>query len=351
MKKKLQVFVSSTFKDLQDERQAAVQAILRASHIPAGMELFIPGDETQWEIIKKWIIESDVFMLILGNRYGSINPSTGKSYVESEYDFAVENGKSHFAVYTFSEPENGDKRLIEFRNRVLSKQSEAFSNCDEIKIAILATLQGFSENRNLKGWISGADFPDTSEIKEQLKQAKTELGKLNIRNQELENENKKLKDTDEGDNFEKLIEIMKSRSYNTSVFNPPALGVPIPLGNPHFDLLEIYKRSFTYLTKRVTGYRISNDKENAIELFIFKYICPDLLVYNIVSQYQSKGAGIGYKITDTGLRLKAYLDKKELEDEKVKNVLSGSQLFETPIIKNIPRENQLFNRLKPPNMK
>ncbi len=40
MDKKLQVFVSSTYRDLIDERQAAVQAILDAGHIPAGMELF-----------------------------------------------------------------------------------------------------------------------------------------------------------------------------------------------------------------------------------------------------------------------------------------------------------------------
>jgi len=40
MKKKLQVFISSTYKDLVDERQSAVEAILNAGHIPAGMELF-----------------------------------------------------------------------------------------------------------------------------------------------------------------------------------------------------------------------------------------------------------------------------------------------------------------------
>lgn len=36
-KKKLQVFVSSTYVDLKEERQAAVEAILNAGHIPAGM--------------------------------------------------------------------------------------------------------------------------------------------------------------------------------------------------------------------------------------------------------------------------------------------------------------------------
>ncbi|WP_210422467.1 DUF4062 domain-containing protein [Spirosoma sp. KCTC 42546] len=38
-RRKLQVFVSSTYTDLKEERQAAVEAILTARHIPAGMEL------------------------------------------------------------------------------------------------------------------------------------------------------------------------------------------------------------------------------------------------------------------------------------------------------------------------
>jgi hypothetical protein len=77
--RRLQVFVSSTFSDLIAERQAAVEAILRAGHIPAGMELFAAGDESQMEIIKQWIDASDVFLLILGVRYGSIEPLSGKS--------------------------------------------------------------------------------------------------------------------------------------------------------------------------------------------------------------------------------------------------------------------------------
>jgi hypothetical protein len=64
-KKKLQVFVSSTYSDLKEERQAAVEAILSAGHIPAGMELFAAGDESQMEVIKRWIDDSDVFLLIL----------------------------------------------------------------------------------------------------------------------------------------------------------------------------------------------------------------------------------------------------------------------------------------------
>jgi len=34
------------------------------------MELFTAGDHTQLQVIKRWIEESEVFLLILGGRYG-----------------------------------------------------------------------------------------------------------------------------------------------------------------------------------------------------------------------------------------------------------------------------------------
>jgi hypothetical protein len=98
MKKRLQVFISSTYTDLIEERQAAVEAILSAGHIPAGMELFKSGNETQLDTIKRWIDESDVYMLIFGGRYGSIEPRSGKSYTHVEYEYALEQGKPLFAV-------------------------------------------------------------------------------------------------------------------------------------------------------------------------------------------------------------------------------------------------------------
>jgi hypothetical protein len=92
-KRKLQIFVSSTYEDLIDHRLAAMEAILAAGHIPAAMEQFSPGDETAWEKIRSWIDESDGFILILGGRYGSIETLSGKSYVQLEYEYALEKKK------------------------------------------------------------------------------------------------------------------------------------------------------------------------------------------------------------------------------------------------------------------
>ena len=57
------------------------------------MELFAAGDEEQFKVIKRWIDESDIFLLLLGGRYGSIRPGGDKSYVELEYLHAKEAEK------------------------------------------------------------------------------------------------------------------------------------------------------------------------------------------------------------------------------------------------------------------
>jgi len=68
MDKRYQVFVSSTFTDLKDERQGVLRAILELDHMPAGMELFPATDASAWQLIKDVIDASDYYVLIVGGR-------------------------------------------------------------------------------------------------------------------------------------------------------------------------------------------------------------------------------------------------------------------------------------------
>lgn len=67
-----QVFISSTFSDLAEERRAVYQALLELDFVPAGMELFAATDEEQLAFIKKVIDDCDYYLVIVGNRYGSL---------------------------------------------------------------------------------------------------------------------------------------------------------------------------------------------------------------------------------------------------------------------------------------
>lgn len=170
---KLQVFVSSTFIDLRDERQAAVEAILSAGHIPAGMELFAAGDQAQMTVIRHWIDESDVFMLILGDRYGSIESQTNKSYVELEYEYALASGKALFAVVKISSSATLDTsdssgqadQLLAFRSLVQQKVVRFWRDARDIKLAIHEAMSEFGRRSELVGWVRGprTDYAAISE--------------------------------------------------------------------------------------------------------------------------------------------------------------------------------------------
>jgi len=93
MKRMHQVFISSTYKDLEEERFEVMQALLKMGCMPAGMELFPAANESQWNFIKKIIDESDYYLLIVGGKYGSVHPQKGISYTRMEYEYALETKK------------------------------------------------------------------------------------------------------------------------------------------------------------------------------------------------------------------------------------------------------------------
>ena len=181
-RKKLQVFVSSTYEDLKEERKAAVEAILSAGHIPAGMELFAAGDKSQMEYIKQWINQSDVFLLIVGGRYGSIEPTSGKSYIQLEYEYAQGQGKPFFAaIIEENHLEEKVKQhgsamlekkhqhlLSEFREVVKKKMVRFFRNPENIKLAIHETLSEISKREELIGWIPGDQAVNSGAVAEEI---------------------------------------------------------------------------------------------------------------------------------------------------------------------------------------
>src|SRR5690348_10047514 len=93
IEKRYQVFISSTFRDLVEERQSVLKAVLELDHMPAGMELFPAADDSAWQLIKDVIDASDYYVLIMGGRYGSMDEA-GIGYTEKEYDYAIATRKA-----------------------------------------------------------------------------------------------------------------------------------------------------------------------------------------------------------------------------------------------------------------
>lgn len=222
VRKRLQVFVSSTFTDLIQERQAAVEAILTAGHIPAGMELFTAGDESQMEVIKQWIDESDVYLTILAGRYGSTEPNLGKSYTQLEYEYAVEHGKPLFACVIAEEAleervkahgtsqieTDHPKELKDFRDLVLSKMSSFWADQKDIKIEVGKTLSTFARREDLKGWVRAEDEVNAPALAE-------EIARLSKENAELRSQIAAAKSNPDihGLSFEELRDFLEKRGF------------------------------------------------------------------------------------------------------------------------------------------
>ncbi|MBM0417991.1 DUF4062 domain-containing protein [Aeromonas veronii] len=318
MKKKLQVFVSSTYEDLKIDRQAAVSAILKAGHIPAGMELFTSGDKSQMETIRRWIDESDVYMLILGGRYGSVEPTTGVSYTELEYDYALELEKPLFAVVLkddaleervkqsgthLMEKEN-PKQLSMFRDKVLSNISSFFSDEKDIRLCVYESLSDFASSRDLKGWVSSDEIVNSQSLLDEISRINKENDELK---QKLESAEKKIskpsKSKGDDADFEELIKILEVTEVK----------IPSSLTDGEEDtiksLLSIFlgqKESF------VTG--VTN-KAQTTEVMSFLYfnVAPKLQIHGLV--LNEKVASVMWRrfsITQKGTALLAYIEKKRL---------------------------------------
>ncbi len=312
MRKKLQVFVSSTFTDLQSERQAAVQAILKAGHIPAGMELFTASDKSQWEIIKRWIDESDVYMLILGGRYGTVDPDTGISYTEMEYDYAVKQQKPLFSVVIKEAAleakvkdlgsdvmeKNDPLSLKKFRGKVLSTMSAFFEDERDIKLAIHESLGELGHQTNLVGWVSASELVDTSALNAEISRLRLELENVQTAKAPVQRGSKKV---DPYDDLEETLEVLKATKIDVPEELAGKAGVTLDLAS----LMSVYSNPI------VNG--ISQAWTSPQSKFLYGKIFPKLIIHDLASN--EKPAGSSYRrsfLSEKGKRTLALIEKQNI---------------------------------------
>lgn len=178
MEKRYQVFVSSTFKDLQEERQEVMHALLELDCIPSGMELFPAANETQWDLIKKVISDCDYYILILGGRYGSIGPS-GLSYTEMEYRCAIELNKPTIAFLhkdagkiiseKTEKTTDGAQKLEAFRQLAEKKLCKHWTTPQDLGSVVSRSLIQLIKSTPAIGWVRADELPDKDSTLELLK--------------------------------------------------------------------------------------------------------------------------------------------------------------------------------------
>lgn len=193
MEKRFQVFVSSTFSDLEAERQEVMHALLELDCMPSGMELFPAANETQWNLIKKVIDDCDYYVLILAGRYGSIG-TDGLSYTEMEYRYALSINKPTIAFIHRSPgkiiadktetTDEGKSKLSEFRKSVEKKLCKHWDTPQELGSVVSRSLIQLTKSEPAVGWVRANELADRDATMELLKLRRTvdelqaELGKI-----------------------------------------------------------------------------------------------------------------------------------------------------------------------------
>jgi len=175
--KKYQVFISSTYSDLIEERRKILDILLMADCIPAGMEAFVATDIEQFEVIKKVIDLCDYYVLIIGKRYGSVNAATGLSYTEMEYEYAKQK---QIPVLVFAIDDSVDlsgakveketdkiEALKRFRQKAMTNRlASVWKTPDELTSALAIAIMRAKNEIERPGWQRATDYDETTLLRD-----------------------------------------------------------------------------------------------------------------------------------------------------------------------------------------
>jgi regulator of replication initiation timing len=226
-------------------------------------------------------------MLILGGRYGSVEQTTGVSYTELEYDYALELEKPLFAVVIkddaleervkmsgthLMEREN-PKQLSMFRDKVLSNMSSFFSDEKDIRLCVYESLSDFSANRDLKGWVSSDEIVNSQSLLDEITRLNKENDDLK---QKLENAEKKIskpsKSNGDEEAFDELIKILEATEVK----------VPSKLTEDEEDrvgsLLSLFVGQKEFFITGVTN-KVQDTK---LMSFLYFNVAPKLQIHDLV---------------------------------------------------------------------
>jgi len=224
-----QVFVSSTYIDLVEERRAVIQALLELDCIPAGMEMFPAADDDQWTLIREVIDISDYYIVIVGGRYGSTS-AAGISFTEMEYDYAVANGIPVLG-FVHGDPASipagrseldaeARDRLEAFRSKVMQRMVKQFKSPDELASVVSRGLVRAIRTQQRPGWVRG-DQAMTDTVRAEIAELRAALA---------ERERAELVHRAAGSEIDDSFEHGDDRIALTFVVSQAAYGLaPVPL--------------------------------------------------------------------------------------------------------------------------
>ena len=163
---------------------------------PVGMEYFNASDESQWDVIKSIIDECDYYVLIVAGRYGSVEESSGMSYTQKEYEYALSIGVPTIAFLhkdvsslpkskTESVPSN-EVKLESFKSDVKKHLCKYWETSDSLASQVVLSLNNLIKTKPRTGWIR-SDQSNSPEANAEIIKLRKQIDDLTERIHKYEN--------------------------------------------------------------------------------------------------------------------------------------------------------------------
>ena len=147
--KMLKVFISST-SDLKNYRQVIREQVESCEMYPDMYERWGQGNDYPRDMCCQHVLDSDIFVCLLGAKYGFVEPAWGMSMTEIEFRVAMKSGKPILIYILNHYKEEMEKLLpeqipfVELQNKLIDELREKrmvgfFSN--EMGLALLAVTE------------------------------------------------------------------------------------------------------------------------------------------------------------------------------------------------------------------
>ncbi|MEM7086116.1 MAG: DUF4062 domain-containing protein [Bacteroidota bacterium] len=129
------VYISSTYWDLKDYREAIMEMFQKVSLSSQYTLILMEGYVAESglppiNVCLRDVGNADIYILIMGNKYGSVVQDTSKSYTEMEYDMAMktfeERESGTYDIFAFYGQTDTGKNILDNLSELQNPELEAF---------------------------------------------------------------------------------------------------------------------------------------------------------------------------------------------------------------------------------
>ena len=167
---RLTVFISSTSRYFQDHRKVVEEACLRMGLFPLMMEHFTAVDDPPLQLCLEMVEQADLFIGIVGQRYGYIPPENQFSITELEHQHAaarklpmllfLSGGEATQPVLT-PEPSVSLAALTRFRSALMTEYQKTIAfyiSPEDLRSKVITALVPYKHKQAVHG-LPSPPFP------------------------------------------------------------------------------------------------------------------------------------------------------------------------------------------------